>query len=870
MIEEILGNRYRIIRDLGSGGTAWVYLAEDTNDGRLVAVKVLYPQYSLDMAYLQRFVREAKVASSLTNPHIVRVLDYGATRDIHYLVMEHIGGQNLKDILASRGPLPWREALHIARQVALALDHASQYGIVHRDIKPHNLMIAENGDVKVLDFGIARALSMPTMTQSGFVGSPYYIAPEQAKGEPVDVRSDIYSLGIVLFEMLTGRVPFDADNPWAVISQHITDPPPSLRERNEDIPVGLEQLIETALAKRREERFQSPQEVIEVIDALLAGEDMPPGQVDVRPGEILSPVTEDIYQRGLQAVQVEQWEQAINLFSHVLELQPDYRDARERLAHATNQSALQNLHASAVQAMDAEQWEAARSILQELMTRDPDYADASSLLERVNARLASSPAEEAPSQEREPAVSPPTEQGEAAPPVEPITRQQVSAVRPTGLRPMKVIRTRLRRGRIRAWWLGVLIAFLTGSVFLGTVVLFEQQRQQSLRAAYEKAVAFFDNQQWDQAVNELSAVLARSPDYEDAASLYEDAVKLQELETLYEQGRAQYESGNTAEAITLLTQIRAQDPHFKQASVTGLLCDAYYQQARELSLSPETRNLQGALALLEKALEACPTNTEILAEQKWLEDYLQAIIYIGEGKWDEGIAKLKTLDQMDPSSADPRISKVLYQAYMDFGRKREYEGNLAAALLHYERALEVPDVDHGEAEQRRQELEQRLALLTPTPTSTAVPRPPTPTESIEETPTPTPNLALLGLIPPTREIPPIKYEAPVPVSPDDGAIYTGGEFEKIILDWEGPEELAPEEYYDVTVLRFYNNEPMYWGTNVRDSQIELSPAVGYGQADKDIFHWYVTIRYAVRYSSEGKPDGPAISPQSEARTFVWR
>lgn len=199
MIGETLGNRYKILSDLGSGGMAWVYLAEDSINSGLVAVKVLYPQFSLDMAYLQRFVREAKVASALTSPHIVKVLDYGATRDVHYLVMEHIIGQDLRELLNLRHRLPWQEALGIARQVALALDHAFQFGIVHRDIKPQNLMVDQEGTVKVLDFGIARALTMPSLTLTGFVGSPYYISPEQAKGEQVDVRSDIYSLGIVLY-----------------------------------------------------------------------------------------------------------------------------------------------------------------------------------------------------------------------------------------------------------------------------------------------------------------------------------------------------------------------------------------------------------------------------------------------------------------------------------------------------------------------------------------------------------------------------------------------------------------------------------------------------------------------------------------------
>jgi serine/threonine-protein kinase len=271
VIGKILGNRYRILREVGSGGMAWVYLAEDVNEGRLVAVKVLYPQFNEDLAYIQRFNREAKLASILSDPHIVSVLDYGATRDVHYLVMEYIEGQDLRVVIDERGSLSWREALQILDQMAVALEHAHLHGIVHRDIKPQNLMVTSDGVLKVLDFGIARARMLPSLTQSGFVGSPYYISPEQAMGEDVDIRSDIYSSGVVFYEMLSGRVPYDAASPWSIINQHIASEPPRIELRGNDIPESSETLLNGMIAKRPEDRFQTPTALRQAIDCVLEG-----------------------------------------------------------------------------------------------------------------------------------------------------------------------------------------------------------------------------------------------------------------------------------------------------------------------------------------------------------------------------------------------------------------------------------------------------------------------------------------------------------------------------------------------------------------------------------------------------------------------
>jgi len=284
VIGKVIGNRYEIITFLGRGGMAWVYKATDRKTGTPVALKVLYPQFSDDSSYIERFIREAKLALTLDHPNIVRMLDYGADRDTHYLVMEFIEGQDLKEVLRERGSaLDVVAALQIARQVAFALQQAYAQGIVHRDIKPQNLMQAPDDTIKVLDFGIARAEDFVTITGSGFVGSPYYIAPEQAMSQAVDIRSDIYALGVVLYEMLTGRLPFDAETPWSIISQHISHVPLPVSDIRREVPRPVAELVSKMLAKHPNERFQTPEALIAEIDILI-------GQLNRRAAEEKPPV----------------------------------------------------------------------------------------------------------------------------------------------------------------------------------------------------------------------------------------------------------------------------------------------------------------------------------------------------------------------------------------------------------------------------------------------------------------------------------------------------------------------------------------------------------------------------------------------------
>lgn len=268
MGDTILGNRYEIIRKIGDGGMAFVYEAKDKLLNRTVAVKVLRPEFVDDEEFLRKFKREAEAVASLSHPNIVNVYDVGEEGKVHYIVMEYIDGQNLKDIIKNEGTLDEYTALDITKQIAMALSAAHKKGIVHRDIKPHNILISNEGRiVKVADFGIAKAVSNSTMTNIGsIIGSVHYFSPEQAKGNSVNATADLYSLGIVLYEMIIGRVPFRGDSPISIALQHINEDVEFTSEEKINIPQSVRTIIKKLTEKSSENRYQSAEELIEDID----------------------------------------------------------------------------------------------------------------------------------------------------------------------------------------------------------------------------------------------------------------------------------------------------------------------------------------------------------------------------------------------------------------------------------------------------------------------------------------------------------------------------------------------------------------------------------------------------------------------------
>ncbi|MGG4453507.1 Stk1 family PASTA domain-containing Ser/Thr kinase [Brevibacillus porteri] len=265
-----LGGRYQIESRVGGGGMAIVYKAKDLILNRPVAVKVLRSQFGTDEDFVNRFRREAQAVASLSHPNVVGVYDVGQEGDTHYMVMEYIEGYTLKEVIIQRGALPVEEAVRIAEQICDALDHAHQNQIIHRDIKPHNIMIGKNGRVKVTDFGIARAVTSATITHTNaMLGSVHYFSPEQARGGITGEKSDIYSLGIVLYEMVTGELPFSGDSPISVALKHLQEPLPEPRQVNPAIPQSVENVILKALVKDPFLRYASASEMLEDLETCL-------------------------------------------------------------------------------------------------------------------------------------------------------------------------------------------------------------------------------------------------------------------------------------------------------------------------------------------------------------------------------------------------------------------------------------------------------------------------------------------------------------------------------------------------------------------------------------------------------------------------
>ncbi len=270
MIGRVIKGRYKLIDELGRGSFATVYIARDTKNNRIYAVKVMHNEFSDDGELLARFQREAHILSQLSDHHIVRVFDYGDEIDIHYIVMDYIDGQNLKYHILTHGPMDAFRALDYARQIAEGLDTAYKHGVVHRDIKPQNIVINSKDVVKITDFGLARSRETVTLTQSNvFMGTAYYIPPEQAEsGRSADTRSDLYSVAAVLFEMLTGRPPFEGETAVDIVIKHMNEKVPSICRIRPDLPPEMDTFMQKAMAKSPKDRYSTPPEFVSAIEQL--------------------------------------------------------------------------------------------------------------------------------------------------------------------------------------------------------------------------------------------------------------------------------------------------------------------------------------------------------------------------------------------------------------------------------------------------------------------------------------------------------------------------------------------------------------------------------------------------------------------------
>lgn len=270
-----LDGRYQILELIGKGGMANVYKSLDKQLGRYVAVKVLKEDYRDDKEFVHRFNVEARAAASLSNPHIVSIYDVGCEAGLHYIVMELIEGETLKDYIERSGIIPWRDAAEYSIQICEGIEEAHNNSVVHRDIKPQNIIMTTDGVLKITDFGIARATSQATMTMvsNNTIGTAHYLSPEQARGGYTDERTDIYSMGVVMYEMLTGKLPFDDNSPVAIAIKHLQENAKPINELNADVPQGFEKIVMKAMSKEQDRRYSSVSDMIKDLKALLKNPD---------------------------------------------------------------------------------------------------------------------------------------------------------------------------------------------------------------------------------------------------------------------------------------------------------------------------------------------------------------------------------------------------------------------------------------------------------------------------------------------------------------------------------------------------------------------------------------------------------------------
>jgi serine/threonine-protein kinase len=268
---ELIAGRYELLELIGKGGMSSVWKAHDRLLDRQIAIKVLHPHYTADEEYVERFRREARSVAQLSHPNIVTVIDRGEDQGRQFIVFEYVDGENLKQLLERTGPMPVHDALALALQMARALSFAHGRGLVHRDVKPQNVLLNADGQAKMTDFGIAREMDVQGVTITGTVlGTSEYIAPEQARGQHVDAQTDVYSLGVVLYELLTGAVPYEGETFVTVALKHVNEPLPSVLERRPDVPARVAMAVERAMAKSPGDRFESMEDFCHELEACLA------------------------------------------------------------------------------------------------------------------------------------------------------------------------------------------------------------------------------------------------------------------------------------------------------------------------------------------------------------------------------------------------------------------------------------------------------------------------------------------------------------------------------------------------------------------------------------------------------------------------
>jgi len=365
--------KYELLEKLGEGGFGVVYKARDPALDRLIALKVLAPQFTADSQAVERFRQEARLAARLKHPHIVTIYEVGEAAGRYFIAMEWIDGQSLAQRIAAQGALPLGEVVRLVEQVADALDYAHRQGLIHRDIKPANILLDSQGQATLTDFGIVKAMNEAGMTTTGMaLGTPEYMAPEQVLGGELDSRTDLYALGVVLFHALTGQAPFRGTTPFVIQKAHLEEAPPDPRALNPALSPAVAAVILKALSKPPEERFQSGAELKQALQQAL--------QVD-QEGELrrLDAAARQRYAEG-------DIESAIQIWQNILSLQPDFGEVRQRLEAAQNRLEAQQLYRAL-----GEKLNEARQLAERIQSLDKHFPDHQGWLKTMGVTIEAAP-----------------------------------------------------------------------------------------------------------------------------------------------------------------------------------------------------------------------------------------------------------------------------------------------------------------------------------------------------------------------------------------------------------------------------------------------------------------------------------------------
>jgi tetratricopeptide (TPR) repeat protein/predicted Ser/Thr protein kinase len=502
--------KYQIIEEIGRGGMAIVYKAVHPRLKRDVAIKVLPSQFTFDDQFVSRFHQEASAAAKLRHPNIVIIYDVEEEDDIHYIVMEYLEGRPLSRLIKDREPFPLRRVLNITQQVADALDYAHGEGFVHRDIKPSNIIIGSEDHATLTDFGIVKAADGTSLTTAGApVGTPEYMSPEQCEGKEVDSRSDIYSLGIVLYEMFTGQAAFTADTPLVVMYRQVNKAPAPPRQINAELSRGVEQVVLKALAKKPEERYATAGELAEAFERAVSKAEEA-SEIERR--------LQSLYEEGIESLRAEDWGEAIDKFEQVLALGPGYRDTGEKLREARRGEKLARMYADARRLMEEREWREATELLEELLDQKPGYKDVQHLVEIARTVLAA---------RREPEVPTVVVSRELA------QQQEVAELSARG---KDLLEKEDWRGAIEAFQ-SLLSLQPEREEAAGLLAQAQQEmdkeeaekaRLEQLERLYKQAEEWMSQERWLEAVECLREVISLESHYREAPSLLAQAEKASE------------------------------------------------------------------------------------------------------------------------------------------------------------------------------------------------------------------------------------------------------------------------------------------------------------------------------------------------------